>query len=212
MIKIIKGIWINIEGNSNKLIIFSHGFLSNKNRPIIKYVANKLSDSFMTLRFNYDTEVVSERISKLKTIINYFKDKIIGLFGVSMGGMVSLLCANHPNVKSLALVNPVYNQKKVLDNYFSIKKFTSLFLPKKAVDDFLSYDLASVASNLKKPTLLITGDRDRLITRDIVEELFSKLGGEKEHFVLSDCGHSVWKKEHLDMVSQITHEWFSKTL
>ncbi len=210
-----KIILLEVNNNkSKKTVILSHGFLSNKNRPIMKQTATELARAgFRTIRFNYGTELISERLIKLNIIINHFSNKSdsIGLMGLSMGGMMSILGSTNPKVNSIALVNSVYDTFNAYENYIKHRPLTLAFF-NKVKDEFLTYNLKSIITNLNKPVLVITGTKDKIIPSKQMKQLYSDVKADKKLVILRGCGHAIWSQNYLNRVKEEVRDWFLKTL
>jgi len=197
---------------SSRAVIFSHGFLSNKNKYYIKSTARALARAgFKTVRFNYPTEEIKHRVSVLNKVIDEVKAEVIGLVGCSLGGMTSIITASHPKVKSLVLVNSVYDQRKAYENYVKEHSILSKIAEKLLLKDFFSYNLKKLIQNLRKPVLVVSGEHDRITPQDLMKELYNDVQAQKE-FLSLDCGHSIWRPLHVSQVRESIRDWFLKTL
>ncbi len=201
--------------SSDKAVILSHGFMSNKNKPLMVKVAQALSrEGINAVRFNYGTEDINERVIKLREVLKHVSAKAgqVGLFGTSLGGMISIIVSVDQRVKSLALVNPVYDQISAIKNYLRVRKIALSAFKDKLEREFFNYDLPLLVKSSGKPLFVISGSRDRIIPVSVSRQLYKDATGKKKFMLLRDCGHVVWKKKHLVLVSEAVAKWFLETL
>jgi len=200
---------------SRHAVIFIHGFLSDKDKPFTMSAARSLSRAgLQAVRFNYRTEFVSDRIRILDEVIEHVSRTVdsIGLVGNSLGGLNAIVASKHSVVKSLALVNPVYDQRNAFDNYVKHHKFLSKIMTKEMKDAFFTIDLKGIIINLKKPVLVLSGDRDKIIPQSLMRTMYDNLKSEKRFVSLRDCGHSIWRPKHIRIAREEIREWFKKCL
>ncbi len=200
------------KGATSKVVIMSHGFLSNKNTLLFRELSRLLSENgITTVRFNYNTEIISERIRILREVISKFNNKSVGLVGTSLGGMIVMLNAHHPAVKSIALVNTLYDLRNAYNNYIKVKPIAKHFvnLIKK---ELFKYDLKSVVKSITKPALVISGTNDRIIPTQVMKQLYLDLSAEKKLVLIHNCGHTIWRQQHLIRATEEIRDWFNKTL
>ncbi|MFA5405862.1 MAG: alpha/beta hydrolase [Candidatus Nanoarchaeia archaeon] len=207
---------LNIHNPSaRKTVIFSHGFLSNKNKYFLQSTAKVMARrGYRCVRFNYKTEDISDRLLILDAVLNHISKSSdsVGLVGSSLGGMVSLITAVKPIIKSLVLLNPVYYQDKVYRNYVAHHSLLKRLFNKKVGLEFFKYDLQSIVKRLNKPVLIITGGKDDIVDYRTMNGLYNDLKGEKRLVVLDDCGHSIWRPDHVRITRREIIDWFRKTL
>ncbi len=201
--------------DSHKTVIFSHGFLSNKNKYFLQSTSKVMARrGFKCVRFNYGTEVISERLRILDAVLDHIKlsSDSVGLVGTSLGGMVSLISASKTIVKSLVLINPVYYQESVYANYLKHHRLLKKVFNKHVGIEFFKYDLQSIMKKLNKPVLLISGDRDEIVNPLSMRDLYADIKGEKRLVLLDNCGHSIWRPSHVEIARREIIDWFRKTL
>lgn len=207
---------LNINNPSaEKTVIFNHGFLSNKNKPFIKVSASALAkEGIKTVRFNYHTELMSQRLIILKGVIDYLSENtnLIGLVGSSLGGMTVILTASDQRVKSLALINTVYDPRSAYENYQKKHPVLSKLISKAVTKEFLEYNLEDKVKKLHKPVLVISGSADEVIPQVQQKKLYQQLKGHKRFMNLEGCTHAVWKLKHVRKVKQAITKWFKQTL
>ncbi len=200
------------KGTTNKVVIMSHGFLSNKNTLLFKELSRLLNENgITTVRFNYNTEIISERVRILREVINKFNNNNVGLIGTSLGGMIVILNTHHPTVKSIALINTLYDLNNAYNNYIKVKP-----IAKPLVDlikkELFNYNLKSIVKTIIKPTLIISGTKDRIIPTQVMKQLYLDLNAEKRLVLIHNCGHTIWRQQHLIRATEEVRDWFNKTL
>lgn len=205
---------LSVKNNkAAKTVIFSHGFRSSKNNLFFQTTSRSLVRAgFKTVLFNYGVERVKEREQVLRAVIEHFNADLIGLLGHSLGGMVSILLAAHPRVKSLALVNTVYEQGLVYDNYARVRKTIAKAVPNRFKKEFFSYKLKRIVRGLSKPVLVVSGEDDRITPQSMMKRLYNDLMGDKSFISLPNCGHSIWRPSHVRRARIAVRDWFKRTL
>jgi len=201
--------------DSKRVVILSHGFLSSKNSPALISCSLALSRAgICSVRFNYATEDINERVAKLKAVINYYKQQgcVIGLVGDSLGGMTSIIVSKDKSVKSMALINSVYNQDEVFINYSKHHRFLARLFTPEMLKNMGSHDLKGIVKRLKKPVLVISSELDRIVDNKITRELYSDIKSEKKLVLLRNATHGIWRANHIKRVREAVKDWFSKTL
>lgn len=110
--------------NSESIVIFAHGFLSDKNsRGRFPRLAKALNESgYNVLTFDFsgcgesddDTLSVSNRIDDLNSAIKFVKAKgytKVGLYGHSLGTLICLKCYNH-DIETIVLSGALTDSMK----------------------------------------------------------------------------------------------------
>lgn len=200
---------------SSKAVIFSHGFRSSKNNILFQSTARALSRAgIKSVLFNYGVERVKKRERILKMVISKVSEDStsIGLMGHSLGGMISILQANNLRVKSLALVNTVYEQRFVYDNYARVRRFVARAIPNRFKKEFLSYDLQRKIKELDKPVLVVSSEDDKITPQSMMKRLYNNLNCKKLFTNLPNAGHSIWRPSHVRQAREAVRDWFKKTL
>ena len=130
----LKGILHIPKNETNRAIIFAHGFTGYKREVQIVNTARNLTENgFVVLRFDFRGSgesdglfrnmTISSEISDLEKAIEFMRNKgykKIGLIGHSLGGTVVIL-ANKKYVSSIVLWAPTLIPKKVFTQLFDNK-------------------------------------------------------------------------------------------
>jgi pimeloyl-ACP methyl ester carboxylesterase len=134
--------------------------------------------------FFKDINAVVDTIKTLKEV----DSKNIGIYGFSMSAFVSF---------------PVFQQNKDLKcfigralsaDYEGIRDFwlkeegRNTMLPS---DYLVDYYPINMANNVNRPCFLITGELDKLTPPERAQDIYSKLKGEKEIWIVKNVGHGV---------------------
>jgi pimeloyl-ACP methyl ester carboxylesterase len=125
---------------SQEMIIFVHGFSSNKDKGS-KSISHALADlGFATCRIDLDNRGESDLdfetgfslknyLKQLETVYNYVKELGYGevsLLGTSYGGLVvQAFTLTHPEIKRLCLRCPVFSTKRNMIKRYGEEKFAS---------------------------------------------------------------------------------------
>ncbi|MEM1553924.1 MAG: alpha/beta hydrolase [Thermoproteota archaeon] len=224
-------------------IIFSHGFTGNKieaHRLFVRAARRASKEGFVAVRFDFrgsgesdgefeDTTISSE-VSDLNAILNFIverkevvKEKI-GLVGLSLGGVVSIITASrNPIVKSVCTwSSPAYfrppPKSSFLGDLSQLEK-GYLDLPsgyrikRSFFEDAQKYDvLDSCAKISPRPLLIIHGSNDNIAPVDHAQALYERAGEPKKIVIIEGADHSFNRRDWEDKVIDLTVEWFKETL
>jgi len=190
---------INIPENASGVVLFCHGSGSNRHSPRNKYVAKKLyKKGFGTFLFDlltpeenknfsnrFDVELLT---SRLKSVTDWFVENIsdsypIGYFGASTGAAAALWAAADLGNRITAVV--------------SRGGRPDLALP--------------VLLDITACTLLIVGSFDYYVL-SYNEQAYEMLNCKKELKIVEDASHLFEEPGKLEVVAEITAEWFTKHL
>lgn len=227
----------------NKIIIMSHGFTGNKSEfGSFDYIFNSfVKAGFTTLAFDFsgcgesdnDTLTVQKQVNDLRCVINYANSKgykKIGLFGYSLGGLISLKCYNK-NISSLVLWAPVTSKKEVdLEKKYSEEQLLELkekgYITKtsdkglrkevnidgKIFEEFLEINQDELMSSIKSPLLIIHGDEDKSVpladSKRALEILSENI--DSKLVIIKEGSHYL--KGQLDLLIYPAIDWFKKYL
>jgi len=224
----------DIDDKKN-IIIISHGSASNKDRPRLVKVSEKLCEAgFASLR--YDTGgsggsedapvTVANYTDDIKSAMKYIIDlgySNLSLLGESLGGLSSILAYNK-EIKSLVLWAPVTASKvpsilkdkqveKDLENkgYFLYRKDEKDFkFPKQYLEERTSINQEKILSKIKCPVLIIQGTNDNTIPLEDSKKALKYLSKESRLELIEGGIHSLNNK--IDEIIPLTLNWFNKYL
>lgn len=188
--------------NSSLMVLFAHGSGSGRKSPRNRFVAEQMAahgisvflmdllteeeDSIdqMTREYRFDIPMLAERVIGVKNWVEKnpeLNELSIGLFGSSTGAAAALIAAaKTPN-----------DVKAVVSRGGRI-------------------DLASnYLSDVKAPTLLIVGEKDRQVLEMNRNEM-RRIEATKKLEIVSGAGHLFGQPGALEAVAILSSDWFSK--
>jgi pimeloyl-ACP methyl ester carboxylesterase len=182
------------------IVLFAHGSGSDRHSPRNRHVAHSLrqaglatllfdlltDDEDLNHRTRLDVELLTERLRGATQWLleqDGWAGVSIGYFGASTGAAAALAAAAALGDRIQAVVSRGGRP-----------------------------DLAdSAIDRVKSPTLLIVGERDRLVL-DVNERSRNRLAGHTELVVVPGAGHLFEEPGALEEVSRLTVDWFLKYL
>ncbi len=231
------GVFHNPPTDRRSVIIMSHGFTGDKDEwGMFPQTAAEFSDAgFAVFRFDFggsgESDITSITVEKqtndLKSAIDFVKEKgfdNIGLFGLSMGGLCSVLACGG-DIKALVLWAPVTKAKTptVLKNgdlmselkekgYIVIRNRVGkeFRIDEKYLTERQSLNQKEILSRLNIPVLIIHGDRDDIVpvTHSKEAMAYLKKGSKLEIIEGADHGFNGFVPE----VTDISRNWFIKEM
>ena len=203
------------EKNKDKIVIICHGITGCKNHNFTPLLSNFLEkNNFSVLRFDFtgngnsEGEInegnYSQELDDLGKVIDFVKKlgyNKIGVIGHSMGGAVALLrtaidkrinylisiaSTAYPN-KMIERIYP--HQKKELKERGWILWWDHWKLEKSFFDDTLKYDCTKYIKKIKKPLLIIHGDKDDTIPLQQAKDLYKNANEPKYLEVIKEADH-----------------------
>lgn len=186
--------------NATGIVLFSHGSGSSRLSPRNVFVAETLQErGFATLLFDllteeedevyenrFDIDLLTRRlVAATKWVQNYpqTKNLNIGYFGASTGAASALKAAAEIGATIKALVSRGGR-------------------PDLAMDDL---------ELVKTPTLLIIGERDKLVIQ-LNDQAYQKLKGIKKMELVTNATHLFPEEGKLEEVAELAANWFDKYL
>lgn len=233
---------INRPDTSGKwpLVILCHGFKGYKEQNQFVYLAEGLVENdFGVLRFDFTNGIgesegdifnitVGHYVEDLESVYQYAqnlpnidKNKII-IYGTSLGGMETLLfTANHPEIQSLILHEPLVKPAVVHTTEVNLKKWKEqgywIFHSRSKNKDYKvgyqyyeerkNYDMFQVAQKVKLPTLILHApEAKRLLYKDS-QELLKNLTKESQIYPLPGVPHSPETREQMGLIKEKIMNW-----
>lgn len=215
---------------TKSIIILTHGFTSNKDRPrFIKTAEAFVREGFAFLRYDLGGSgesdeapvTVENQVKDVKAAIKYVRNrgyKKIGLIGASLGGSASVKAYDEgigPIVLWSSVIAPKnslkYGNKKELEE----KGFT-LFrregrvytLPKQYFNERKNFNQKAVLSKIKSPVLMIYGSEDSTIPIKDYKNALEFLSKSSKLKIIKGSGHNL--EENLKELIELTLNWFKK--
>ena len=193
-----------VPNEAKGIVLFAHGSGSSRFSPRNRHVAQLLQESRLatllidlltrgeekidrhTKQFRFNIGLLAERLVNSTKWLQQnpsTKNLRIGYFGASTGSAAAIIAAaDYPEAVS-AIVSRGGRP-----------------------------DLAgSAVTRVKAPTLLIVGEKDRLVD-EINRQAFYRLSAEKEMVIVPNATHLFEEPGALDEVGTLTSQWFSRFL
>jgi len=219
----------------------SHALANDKSeRGKLNKVAEKLNQiGYNVLTFDFsgcgesedDTLTVGKQVDDLKSAINFSKSlgySKIGLFGHSLGCLVSLKCYTL-EISTMVLWSPITDKIKYLwdeklskeqlkelkdKGYFTRTRKnavrTTYLIDKQMLLDREKVDQKELLRDVHCPTLLIHGTKDTNIPLMDSKKAITLLPKNSRLEIVEGADHDF--TEHMDIIVKISEEWFLKYL
>lgn len=161
---------------------------------------------------------MSQYLKDLSTVIEYAKNKNnklkkIILLGHSLGGLISITyAAQNKGISAIIPIMPPYavaRRGNIEENWeknglrhskrdlpTDKSKKIEFNVPYAYVIDSKKYDARELVGKITAPLYLIAGENDKLITPQMVEEIYQKANEPKKLIVLKNIGHDFRHKEN----------------
>jgi pimeloyl-ACP methyl ester carboxylesterase len=226
------------EADSDAAIIMSHGFTGDKNeRGYFDTVAEALNEAgYNVLPFDFsgrgesedDPITVEKEVDDLDSAIDYLEENKdigrIGLYGYSLGGLVSLR-NERSKIKAIVLTSPITAEIEVLKTEYFDKDdtFTSrngayikhkenevrkeLPIDDKISEEATKIDQDQLLSNIETPVQIIHGDQDTVVPLEDSQKAVEKLKTAKLE-IIEGLNHSY--DTHYDQIIEATENWFTQ--
>lgn len=97
-----------------------------------------------------------------------------------------------------AYLEDTFTQRNLVDVFYGLVHFNISDEPTEAADG------SGIAADIGAPTLVLRGDRDLVITQEMVETTVADIGDNAELVVLEDCGHSPFVDDLDGLLSEVT--------
>lgn len=202
--------WSIKKEKSKGTIILFHGYGGQKSSMIDK------SDEFIKLGYSTllvdfmgsgnsegnQTTIGYKEAEDVKTAFDYLNkngEKNIYLFGTSMGSVAIMKCINDNEIKPKAIIIecPFGTMYQTVCARFN--KLNAPTFPMAGILLFwggiqngfwgFSHNPSEYAKNINCPTLLLFGEKDKSVSRDEINEIYSNLKGSKNLNVYKNTGH-----------------------
>ncbi len=226
------------EKETNKIILFSHGFTSNKDRKNHILIGNALAkEGYAFLRFDfggsgesYDTKItIKNEVEDLKSAISFAKKRgyiKIGLIGASLGGLVSIMNYNS-DIKTMALLAPnttnenklkdIHAQYKSSEKELKEKGYVTMLKDEKEFKIPLEYfyerieiDPREILPKIHYPVLIIHGDKDIYVPLGNSKEAIKLLPNNSKLEIIEGGNHKLDNKRN--EVIPLIINWFNENL
>lgn len=170
---------IHHSGNSDKWVIFCHGFGSNKEGSYEKRAEKMVARDWNAVRFDFrgngesDGEFIeqtlSSKIKDLKAVIRHFDPENYVLFGSSFGGKVVFHASTELDPEAVIGRAPVtYNDimskyRSVIENKGEYTHHPGATIDERFMNDYENYSFDTVVENLDVPVAIFHGGEDTTV-------------------------------------------------
>lgn len=226
---------------SDSVIIMSHGFTGDKSEwgrfDKVAEALNQLGFNVLTFDFSGsgesddDSLTVDKQVGDLNSAIKFVKSKgysRIGLFGHSLGGLISLKC-DTPEIITMVLWAPVTNKVQYSwDKKYSKEPLQELsetgfitkirdkgvrrkiIIDKQMLRDRETVDQKDLLKNIDCPILIIHGKKDQSVPYTDSEEAIKLLSSDSKLELVDEADHGFY--EHMEIIIKLSREWFENHL
>jgi len=196
---------IHHEAASDRWILFSHGFLSNKEGSYEYRAQRAVEQGFNAVRFDhrgcgesdlpFSEQTLSTRLADMQAVMDAFSVDSCLLFGSSFGGKVALhTAAVDDRVQGVAARAPVtYN--RLFERYHPESKSPQqtsdhdVSLPVDFFEDFSRYPFEQVLDNCTVPLCLFHGTADETVPVTTTLEAIGALEADVTFHQFAGEGH-----------------------
>jgi len=220
-------------------IVWGHCFTCSRHSLILRRVCQYLEQNgFMVLRFDFSgngqsqgafhTSTYSKQLKEIKVACDFLEGKgikHIGLGGHSLGGIIALLAA--PHISNLFAVCALASRATTTTPRFFLNQgeqailakekavqFTSrgrsLVLTESFFQDASKYNLEEAVTSIKKPIMVVHGDRDEIIPVSDAQKIQRYNPNHVDLFILEGGDHMFSHEEQRQEVAETTAKWFQK--
>ncbi len=138
--------------------------------------------------FFKDINAVIDAVKNLQEV----DSKNIGIYGYSMSAFVSFPVFQQNNDLKCFIGRALSANYEGIRDYWIQKDGHHVMLPSDYKTDYYPIN---IADKVNKPCLLITGELDKVTPPEGAQDVYSKLKGEKEIWIVKNVGHGVeWDK------------------
>jgi alpha-beta hydrolase superfamily lysophospholipase len=229
------------SSDSKSIVIISHALANDKSeRGKLDAIAEKLNFSgFGILAFDFsgcgesddDTLTIAKEVDDLKSAVVFVKSKgyeKIGLFGHSIGALVSLKCYS-PEINSMVLWSPITNKvqykweekltKEQLaelkeKDYYTRTRTNAIRLiyriDKEMLKEREEVNPEELLKGVRCPILIIQGTEDKSVPVEDSKNAINFLSRESCLEIVEGANHDF--KNHVNTMVELTNEWFKKHL
>jgi len=176
--------------------IFFHGNAGNISMGRLDLVLTLFEQQYNVLVFDYrgygqspgspDEAGIcldSEAVARFHRDELYRRDSKVIYFGRSLGGVTASFAAAKIPPAGLILEATFPDKKTLLSHYPALLRFLAFFS---------RYELPTIRylEQVQCPILVVHGDRDEIVPFRVGEDLFQRVQGDKELFVVSGASHA----------------------
>ncbi|MDF1592294.1 MAG: alpha/beta fold hydrolase [Desulfobacterales bacterium] len=223
-------------------IIIGHCFTCSRHTRVLQQMGRELAAArFTVLRFDFSGNGQSEgafidssyakHIAEMKTAAAFLSAnsgvRWIGLAGHSTGGNIALLAgARLKSVRAFCLLASRISGMKATHflstaqqteiersgRVFFTSRGRSLEISKDFFADAGNYDMLKVIGSLKRPLLVIHGDRDEIVPMDEALQAHKLNPAAITLKVIPGADHMFSQEDHRSQVAEVVADWFTRQL
>ena len=205
---------------------------------------DKLAEAFNETGFNVlafdfsgsgesedDALTIEKEIDDLKSAIGFIRKKglfKIGLFGLSLGGLICL--CNSENVSAVVLMAPVTSKEKGLETQFLEEGFIRLedgnflfkhkkeaevfrrkiIIDKNIIEEWENVNQEELLKNVKCPVLIFHGTEDESVPVQDSENAIKHLNEDSRLYAIKGGDHGL--NNQIDEIADLAMDFFKKHL
>jgi len=229
------------QKSSDRGIIIGHCFTCSRHTRVLQQMGSELAAAqFTVLRFDFSGNGQSEgafidssyakHIAEMETAAAFLTDngaRWIGLAGHSMGANIALLTAARlKSVRAVCILAARVSGMKATHflsreqqteiertgRVFFTSRGRSLELSKDFFTDADNYDMFKVIGSLKRPLLVIHGDRDEIVPMDEALQAHKRNPAAITLNVIPGADHMFSQEDHRRQVAKVVADWFTRQL
>jgi pimeloyl-ACP methyl ester carboxylesterase len=193
---------VHHKAPGDDLIIFSHGFVSDKQGSYIGRCKRAVAEGYNAVRFDhrgcgesdlsFAEQNLSTRVADLRAVIDYFEPESCVLFGSSFGGKVVFhVAVDEPRVEAVGARAPV-TYTEPFEKYRAEGDASAGWggVADGFFDDLESYGFAEVENKLEVPVAVFHGRDDATVRIGHSIDAVGALGTDASLNAYADEGHS----------------------
>lgn len=220
-------------------IVFCHGFTGNRveaHRLFVRAARRMSKEGMVAVRFDFrgsgesegefENMTISGEVSDLNAMLKFLTGrkeiltKSIGVLGLSMGGVVSILtAAQNETIRAVCTWSAPAELKNLSNSLGQSQAMDYIDFPsgyrigRAFINDVLRHDILGNCSRISpRPILIVNGSKDPLVPVQHAHMLYEKAGEPKELVIIEDADHTFNRRDWEDKVIELTTKWFKDNL
>jgi len=233
---------LSVPGEPNgKGVVLLHCFLCTKTHRIVREVSKGLVErGFTVLRFDFsgngeskgrlEDATYTKMIGEVGAAVSFLEKRgvtAIGVAGHSMGAMLAILsAAGDERIKAVgflagssqaARVREIFPSEALERAQKDGETHTSVYgrdlvLKREFLRDLEKYDVARAVAGLRRPLIVVHGDRDEVIPPYHAMQMYEWACEPKTLEIIKGADHLFTDERHLEMLKAVVGVWFSRAL
>ncbi len=216
---------VHHECDSNRWLVFSHGFLSDKEGSYEVRANRAVEEGFNAVRFDhrgcgesaraFSEQTLSTRLADVQAVLEHFSISSCLLFGSSFGGKVALrTAAVDDRVEAVAARAPVtYN--RIFDKYRPETDDSAdgggqvTTVPQRFFDDFDNHSFEKIAPDITTPLCLFHGTADETVPIEMTLEAIAAISTDVTFHQFAGEGHRFSREGESRLQNQL-FDWIHR--